>query len=131
MLVPLGLVGGQIVVNLGVQGSGEHPPGALAHDRVQVQAQLTRGRIGGDYTQHAAFLPRRRWPAGASRTCHPGRYAALSSPDPIHNFKSYLLYPVPARKLRPQRGPAEPRRVPERQRGVNSGGVTCSFVWWA
>jgi pimeloyl-ACP methyl ester carboxylesterase len=29
--------------------------------------------------------------AGASRTCHPGRYAALPSPDPIHNFNSYLL----------------------------------------
>jgi hypothetical protein len=29
--------------------------------------------------------------AGASRTCHPGRYAALPSPDPIHNFRSYLL----------------------------------------
>jgi|GEM_PF-4708575 len=28
--------------------------------------------------------------AGASRTCHPGRYAALPSPDPIHNFRSYL-----------------------------------------
>jgi hypothetical protein len=28
--------------------------------------------------------------AGASRTCHPGRYAALTSPDPIHNFRSYL-----------------------------------------
>jgi hypothetical protein len=45
--------------------------------------------IGG-YTQHAAFLPRRRCHAGASRTCHPGRYAALPSPDPIHNFRSYL-----------------------------------------
>ena len=28
--------------------------------------------------------------AGASRTCHPGRYAALPSPHPIHNFRSYL-----------------------------------------
>jgi hypothetical protein len=38
---------------------------------------------------------RRSFPAGvhradASRTCHPGRYAALTSPDPIHNFGSYL-----------------------------------------
>jgi hypothetical protein len=48
-------------------------------------------RLGiGDYTQHAAFLPRRRDHAGASRTCHPGRYAALPPPDPIHNFRSYL-----------------------------------------
>jgi hypothetical protein len=38
---------------------------------------------------------RRSFPAGvhrvgASRICHPGRYAALPSPDPIHNFRSYL-----------------------------------------
>ncbi len=90
MLIPLARVGGQIVVDLGLQGGGQHPPSALAHDRVQINAQLTRGLVGGDYTQHAAFLPRRRWPAGASRTCHPGRYAALPSPDPIHNFRSYL-----------------------------------------
>jgi hypothetical protein len=58
--IPLGGRGGEIVVDLGFQGGGQHPPGALAHDRVQVQAQLTRGLLGGDYTQHAAFLPRRR-----------------------------------------------------------------------
>jgi hypothetical protein len=33
--------------------------------------------------------------AGASRTCHPGRYAALPSPDPIHNFRSYLAAVIP------------------------------------
>jgi hypothetical protein len=33
--------------------------------------------------------------AGASRMCHPGRYAALPSPDPIHNFRSYLAPPRP------------------------------------
>ena len=59
-LIPLGGICDQIVVNLGLQGGGQHPPGALAHDRIQVQTQLTRGLLGGDYTQHAAFLPRRR-----------------------------------------------------------------------
>jgi hypothetical protein len=43
----------------------------------------------------ATLSMRRSFPAGvhragASRTCHPGRYAALPSPDPIHNFRSYL-----------------------------------------
>jgi hypothetical protein len=33
--------------------------------------------------------------AGASRTCHPGRYAALPSSDPIHNFRSYLAQRCP------------------------------------
>jgi hypothetical protein len=37
-LVPLGHMGGEIAVHFGFQGGGEHPPGALAHDRVQVQA---------------------------------------------------------------------------------------------
>jgi hypothetical protein len=59
-LVPLGRVGGEIVVDLGLQCGGQHPPGALADDRIQVKAQLARGLLGGDYTQHAAFLPRRR-----------------------------------------------------------------------
>jgi hypothetical protein len=89
-LVPLDRVRGEIRVDLGLQRGGQHPPGALAHQLVQVQAQLIL-RLGiDDYTQHAAFLPRRRWPAGAPRICHPGRYAALTSPDPIHNFRSYL-----------------------------------------
>jgi hypothetical protein len=89
-LIPLGGVRGEIGVDLGLQRGGQHPPGALTHQLVQVQAQLVM-RLGiGDYTQHAAFLPRRRCPAGASKTCHPGRYAALPSPDPIHNFRSYL-----------------------------------------
>ena len=74
---------------------------------IDVQAQLVM-RLGiGDYTQHAAFLPRRRCVAGASRTCHPGRYAALPSPDPIHNFRSYPHHDRsrPARRTRRRRLP--------------------------
>jgi hypothetical protein len=90
VLVTLGQVGGEVGVDLGLQRGGQHPPGALARQLVQVQAQLVM-RLGiGDYTQHAAFLPRRRCHADASRICHPGRYAALTPPDPIHNFRSYL-----------------------------------------
>jgi hypothetical protein len=70
-LVDLALVGGEISVDLGLQRMGEHPPGTLTRQLVQVQAQP--GLLGqgvGDYTQHAAFLPRRRWPAGVLRSLH-------------------------------------------------------------
>jgi phage protein D len=60
VLVPLARMGGEIVVDLGFQGGGQHPLGALTHDRIQVQAQLVLRPGIGDYTQHAAFLPRRR-----------------------------------------------------------------------
>jgi cell division protein FtsB len=46
---------------------------------------------------------RRSFPAGASRTCHPGRYAALTSPDPIHNFRSYLRRPGSGTIRRPEK----------------------------
>jgi phage protein D len=59
-LVLLGRMGGEIRVDLGFQGGGQHPPGALAHDRIQVQAQRVMRPGIGEYTQHAAFLPRRR-----------------------------------------------------------------------
>src|SRR5512133_433126 len=97
-LIPLGGVGGEVSVDLGLQGGTQHPPSTLAYQLVQVQAQLVL-RLGvGSYTQHAAFLPAGVHHAGASRTCHPGRYAALPSPDPIHNFRSYLAR-QPAKSL--------------------------------
>jgi hypothetical protein len=46
VLVALGGVGGEVGVDLGFQGGGEQPLGALAHDRVQVQTQLTRPARG-------------------------------------------------------------------------------------
>jgi hypothetical protein len=84
VLVPLGRVGGQIVVDLGFQGGGQHPPGALAHDLVQVQAQLVVCSGAGDYTQHAAFLPRRRSPRRRFQDLSSGkvRRAHISRPDP-------------------------------------------------
>jgi hypothetical protein len=60
VLVPLGRARSQIVVDLGFQPGGQHPPGTLTHQLVQVKAQLVVCLLGGDYTQHAAFLPRRR-----------------------------------------------------------------------
>jgi hypothetical protein len=83
-LIPLGGIGGEIVVDLGFQGGGQHPPGTLAHDRIQVQAQLVL-RLGvGDYTQHAAFLPRRRSPRRRFQDLSSGkvRRAHISRPDP-------------------------------------------------
>jgi len=47
-LVPLGGVRGQVVLDLGFSGGGQHPPGTLAHDRIQAQAQLVLGLgVGG------------------------------------------------------------------------------------
>jgi hypothetical protein len=83
-LIPLGGVGGQGGVDLGLQGGGEHPPGALAHQLVHAQAQLVM-RLGiGDYTQHAAFLPRRRSPRRRFQDLSSGkvRRTHISRPDP-------------------------------------------------
>ena len=51
-LVPLGGMRGEIVVDLGLQGGGQQPPGTLAYQLVQVQAQLVMGLGVGGYPQH-------------------------------------------------------------------------------
>ena len=51
-LVPLGGMRGQVGVDLGLQGGGEHPPGALAGQLVQVGVQLGTHRLVSNYTQH-------------------------------------------------------------------------------
>jgi hypothetical protein len=82
--IPLSGAGDQIVVDLGLQRGGQHPPGALASQPIQVQAQLVL-RLGiGDYTQHAAFLPRRRSPRRRFQDMSSGkvRRAHSSRPDP-------------------------------------------------
>jgi hypothetical protein len=83
-LIPLGGVGGQVVVDLGLQGGGQHPPGTLTHDRIQVHAQLVMGLGVGDDTQHAAFPPRRRSPRRRFQDLSSGkvRRAHISRPDP-------------------------------------------------
>jgi hypothetical protein len=53
--------------------------------------------------------------AGAPRTCHPGRYAALTSPDPIHNFRSYLQVPSTPALL------ASIKRIVKLHKHVNPG----------
>jgi hypothetical protein len=77
-LVDLVGVGGQVGVHLSFQGLGQHPAGAFAGQLVQAQAQLGLGLLVGDYTQHAAFLPRRRCPPASSVHITAGRYAAFS-----------------------------------------------------
>jgi hypothetical protein len=71
VLVDLVGVGGQVGVDLGLQRLREHPPGTLTRQLVQVQTQLGSGLGIGDYTQHAASLPRRRAHAGDS-SCDDG-----------------------------------------------------------
>jgi hypothetical protein len=52
MLVPLGRMRGQVGVDLGLQGGGQHPSGAFSGQLVQIGVQRgTRGLVG-DYTQH-------------------------------------------------------------------------------
>jgi hypothetical protein len=52
VLVPLGRTRGQVGVDLGLQRGGEHPPGALAGQLIQVQAQFGTRTLVGYYTQH-------------------------------------------------------------------------------
>jgi hypothetical protein len=63
-LVAFGGVGGQVVVDLGLQRGGQHAPGALTGQLVQVRVQLGTRSLIGHYTQPAASpsspaLPRR------------------------------------------------------------------------
>jgi len=83
-LVPLGGVGGEVVVDLGLQGRGQHPPGTLAYQLVQVQAQPVMCLLVGGYAQHAAFLPRRRSPRRRFQDLSSGkvRRAPISRPHP-------------------------------------------------
>jgi hypothetical protein len=83
-LVTLGRVCGQVVVDLGFQGGSQHPLGTLTHQLVQIQAQLIIGLSVGDYTQHAALLPRRRSPRRRFQDLSSGklRRAHISRPNP-------------------------------------------------
>jgi hypothetical protein len=87
--IPLGGVRGQVGVNLGLQGGGQHPPRAPA----RLGPCAARPAPGHRWLHSACgvpsppALPRRRFQDLSS-----GRYAALPSPDPIPNFRSYLLH---------------------------------------
>jgi hypothetical protein len=93
-LVALGRVGGQIVVDLGLQGGGEHPPGAFAGQPVQVHPQLALHSLISDYTQHrgvtlltgvAAPVSHLGWSNRRVRRAH--------MQGAVHNFRSYLPGP--------------------------------------
>jgi hypothetical protein len=59
---------GDVGVDLGLQGLGQHPPGALADELVDqrhpVRAAGVIG-VGGsrNYGEHGSYLPDRRWRA--------------------------------------------------------------------
>jgi hypothetical protein len=92
VLVTLGRGGGEIGVDLSLQGGSQHPPGTLTHDRIQIQAQFVM-RLGiGDYTKHVAFLPRRRSPRRRFQDLSSGKVRRAHIPDLTHNFMSYLLH---------------------------------------
>jgi hypothetical protein len=62
-------VAGDVVLDLGLQRFGQHPPGTLPHELVdQGHAGRCMGVIGIDsarnYREHGSYLPDRRWRAG-------------------------------------------------------------------
>jgi hypothetical protein len=62
-------VAGDVVVNLGLQGFGQHPAGALTDEFVdQHRTTGSAGAIGAgssrNYGEHGSYLPDRRWRAG-------------------------------------------------------------------
>jgi hypothetical protein len=66
-LVALVQVAGDVVLDLGLQGLGQHPPGALPHELVdQGHTAQFAGVIGAgssrNYGEHGSYLPDRRWP---------------------------------------------------------------------
>ena len=68
VLVPLADEPGDIGVNLGLQGLGQHPPGTLADDLIdQRPTTITAGVISvgnsRNYGKHGSYLPDRRWRA--------------------------------------------------------------------
>ena len=78
-LVALGAEPGDVGINLGLQGLGQHPPRALPHDVVDHRRRLTQLDAAsaviahhrlGDYREHGSYLPDRRSSAGLClRTC--------------------------------------------------------------
>jgi hypothetical protein len=78
---------GDVGRNLLLEGDGKHPPGTLTDQLVEVDDEL--GAASCPTTLNtAASLPRRRWHADDLQLVgQAGRYAALSSKKPIHNFR--------------------------------------------
>jgi hypothetical protein len=72
---------GQIRRDLGLQGRGEHPPGAFPHYVIQQRHVVSRRTVLSHYGQHRACLPDRRANVGHAREPaidHSGRYALPS-----------------------------------------------------
>ena len=86
---------GNVLIHLGFERCQQHPPGALSHQRIQIQLEC--GPLVGfrsDYAHHAAYL----FVDGLTivRLQQPEGYAALLNSDLIHNFRLYLSYAAAA-----------------------------------
>jgi hypothetical protein len=68
-LIALADVAGDVVVHLGLQRLGQHPPSALADELVDQRRRATRhpsrisARTSRNYREHGSYLPDRRWRA--------------------------------------------------------------------
>jgi hypothetical protein len=78
---------GDVGRNLLLEGDGKHPPGTLTDQLVEVDDELGAALLP-HYTQHrgvpSSSAVARRRPQLVGQA---GRYAALSSKKPIHNFR--------------------------------------------
>ena len=73
---------GNVLIHLSFERGQQHPPGALSHQRIQIELEC--GLLVGfrsDYAQHAAYL----FVDGLTivRLQQPEGYAALLNSDPI------------------------------------------------
>jgi hypothetical protein len=84
---------GEIRVDLGLQGRGEHRPCPFTADLVQAKATFRARLVVVHYAQHRRpFLAGALTPA-ARLGFQRGRYVAPPGEWVIHNFRSYLIRP--------------------------------------
>ena len=82
---------GDVGIDLGLEGDGEHAPGALRDRSRRSRTRPPRPRPLQRLLSTLAFLPRRRSTAGSRRVLlQRGRYAALPLRWRIHRFWLYL-----------------------------------------
>ena len=80
-------VRGDVGLHLGLQRCRQHPPGTSRNSSSRSMASSARAWSSTITLSIAAFLPRRRSPAGVLPTGQGGRYAALSCQGLIHKFR--------------------------------------------
>jgi hypothetical protein len=94
-LVALACQLGYVLVDLGLQGRGEHPPRALADDAVD-QGTGLGGAVLVNYAQHGRAFPTR----AATRACSMTSSRSLGKVRPLHHTR----HPTRGRSTSPEHG---------------------------